>query len=532
MVDKGVIASTENSCFKIKNTALSDVRWTRGFWKDRMDICHENSIYDMWKIIKEPGISHIYNNFLIAAGLEEGEHQGPGWNDGDFYKWMEAAIVVYAQTEDKELVKLLDVIIDVLDKTQREDGYIHTPVLIKQQNGEKVEEFNSDMDFETYNMGHLMTTACIHHRVTGKENLLDIACQAADYLWKVFNNDPQILAENALCPAHYMGVIELYRTTGKSRYLDLGINLLEIRDLIDEGTDHNQDRIPFRKQQKAVGHAVRANYLYAGVADIYAETGDESLLSSLKRIWEDVVSTKMYITGACGALYDGVSPDGTSYNPQEIQQVHQAYGRPYQLPSITAHNESCATIGSILWNWRMFKLQPQAKFMDIIERTLYNGLLAATDLDGQKYLYTNPLRVARDLPFDLRWSDQRKKFIECYCCPPNIVRTIAEVNNMVYSISENGIWINLYGGSVLETELTDGSKIKLKQETDYPWSGEIKILVITAPPEEISLNLRIPDWAQNVSIAVNGKKVDKSPESGKYFRINKKWSQGDLIELN
>ncbi|MFW6309292.1 MAG: glycoside hydrolase family 127 protein, partial [bacterium] len=300
---------------------------------------------------------------------------------------------------------------------------------------------------------------------------------------------------------------------------------------IDEGTDHNQDRIPFRKQQKAVGHAVRANYLYAGVADIYAETGDESLLSSLKRIWEDVVSTKMYITGACGALYDGVSPDGTSYNPQEIQQVHQAYGRPYQLPSITAHNESCATIGSILWNWRMFKLQPQAKFMDIIERTLYNGLLAATDLDGQKYLYTNPLRVARDLPFDLRWSDQRKKFIECYCCPPNIVRTIAEVNNMVYSISENGIWINLYGGNVLETELTDGSKIKLKQETDYPWSGEIKILVITAPPEEISLNLRIPDWAQDVSIAVNGKKVDK-PESGKYFRINKKWSQGDLIELN
>ncbi len=237
------------------------------------------------------------------------------------------------RSRDVRLYNELERVIPVIAKAQRADGYIHTPTIINQINHPGAEqEFADRMNFETYNLGHLMTAACLHYRVTGQTNFLDIAIKASDFLVAYHEDASAEQARNAICPSHYMGVVEMYRTTGDKRYLALAQKMIDIRGLIDNGTDHNQDRIPFRQQREAVGHAVRANYLYAGVADLYAETGEDSLMMALTSIWNDVANRKLYVTGACGALYDGVSPNGTSYDPSDIQQVHQAYGQAYQLP--------------------------------------------------------------------------------------------------------------------------------------------------------------------------------------------------------
>jgi DUF1680 family protein len=485
----------------------------------------------MWQLLEDPQISHAFENFLVAAGVKQGTHRGPKWHDGDFYKWLEAVAFVYAVTKEEELDRRMDRIIEVIGKAQRDDGYIHTPVIISQsQQSSQVSEFQNRLDFETYNMGHLMTCACTHYRATGKTNLLHIAEKAGDVLYRVYKNSPRNLANNAICPSHYVGVVELYRTVGDPRYLELAKGLIDIRNLVEEGTDHNQDRIAFRRQTRAVGHAVRANYLYAGIADIYAETGDRSLLDAMESIWRDVAYGKMYVTGATGALYDGASPDGSKAH-SSIQLVHQAYGRAYQLPNVTAYNESCATVGFALWNWRMLAITAEARFADLLELALYNGVLATISLDGKKFFYTNPLRRVDDLPFELRWSRKREPYIGCFCCPPNTVRTIAEVSAYAYGMSEEGVWVNLYGSSVLDTHLPNGPAIRLRQQTKYPWEGTIRITVENAPLKEFSLFLRIPGWGEGSHVTVNGKSVGNNLKSEQYFEIRRSWSTGDRVEL-
>ncbi len=531
--EKSLVNLSASPYVVMKGIDMDDVRLTGGFWAERFAVCRDSMVPGMWRILNDPDISHAFRNFEIAAGAESGSHKGPPFHDGDFYKWFESLAAMYMQTGDPSMDSLMDKIIPYITGIQREDGYIHTPVIIREARnpGEKL-EFRERLDFETYNMGHLMTAACVHHRATGKESLLDAARKAGDFLVEFYKRAPEELARNAICPSHYMGVAELYRTTGDPRYLELLKGLIEIRDMVEDGTDHNQDRIPFRQQSTAMGHAVRANYLYAGVADLVAETGDTSLLRPLLAIWEDLVRHKLYITGGCGALYDGVSPDGTSYNPSYIQQVHQAYGRPYQLPNITAHNESCANIGSILWSWRMLMLTGDARYADLVERTLYNAVLPAVSLDGRRYFYTNPLRVDPDLPYTLRWSKEREEYISlCNCCPPNIVRTLAEIGNYFYSQSPDGIWCHLYGGSTLKTTLEDGSPITLRQLSDYPWDGNIRIGWMEAPAEEVSLFLRIPEWTENASISINGKAANLQLEPGNYTELSRKWKAGDIVEL-
>jgi DUF1680 family protein len=322
--------------------------------------------------------------------------------------------------------------------------------------------------------------------------------------------------------------MELYRTTGEKKYLALAVKLLDLRDTVMGGTDDNQDRIPFRKQTEAVGHAVRANYLYAGAADVYAETGDQSLLDPLRKIWSNVVTRKMYLTGACGALYDGASPDG-SRDQKQIARVHQAYGRDYQLPNSTAHNETCAAVGNALWNWRMLQITGEAKYADVLELTLYNAVLAGVGLDGKRFFYVNTLRQLDAMPAQLRWSRSREEWISCYCCPPNVARTIAEASTYAYGRSERGVWLHLYGASTLDTTLPDGRRIKLKQETDYPWDGRVKITVESAPAGDLSLFLRIPGWAEGASLTLNGKPVQVT--TGRYVEIQRTWEAGDTVEL-
>jgi hypothetical protein len=302
--------------------------------------------------------------------------------------------------------------------------------------------------------------------------------------------------------------------------------------MVEEGTDHNQDRIPFRQQRQAVGHAVRANYLYAGVADVYAETGDGSLMDALDAIWHDVTKRKLYVTGGCGALYDGVSPNGTTYDQPYIQQVHQAYGQDYELPNLDAHNESCANIGFLLWNWRMFLVTGDARYMDKIETVAYNSLLSGVSLDGTGYFYTNPLAVSQDITYNLRWSKVREPYISyCNCCPPNTIRTIAELNNYAYTISREGVWINLYGSGRLNTELPEGERMVLVQETDYPWDGRIVVQVEQAPGDDCTLFFRIPAWCSNYALKINGEPLEVQAKPGTYAHVRRTWVPGDEVML-
>lgn len=509
---------------------IDDVKWTDGFWGKQFESCHHKMIPHMWELFNNPEYSQAYNNFKVAAGLMQGRHRGAKFNDGDFYKWMEAASHSYAITKDESINTLLDEIIPVIAQSQREDGYIHTPVVIAQRQGNENKEWNDQLHFETYNMGHLMTTACVHFYATGKTTLLDVAIKAAHYLNKLSLESPNELANVTICPSHYMGIIDIYRVTNDQTFLQLAERLIDMRSLTENGGDHNQDRIPFRDQREAVGHAVRANYLYAGAADIYLENGDDSLLPPLNNIWHDLVLRKMYITGSTGALYDGASPDG-SKNHSDIQLVHQAYGRAYQLPNITAYNETCATIGSALWNWRMLRMNGESRYADVLELALYNGILSGISLDGTTYFYTNPLRVVEDLPFPLRWSRERQDYYGSFCCPPNVVRIIAGISQYAYGISDNQLWVNLYGSNELNSKFTDGNSIKLKQTTAYPWDGNIRIEILESQKDEYEMLLRIPGWAENAQLSINGSLSSETLKSGSYHSMTRNWKPKDTVEL-
>jgi DUF1680 family protein len=274
---------------------------------------------------------------------------------------------------------------------------------------------------------------------------------------------------------------------------------------------------------------VRANYLYAGVADLFLETGETNLWKPLAQIWTNVVTEKLYLTGGCGALYDGAGPDG-SRGQGQITRVHQAYGRNYQLPNTTAHNETCANIGNALWNWRMFLATGEAKFMDVVEQELYNAIPAGGALDGTNFFYTNPLRVTDPMPVELRWSQTRVPFVSSFCCPPNLVRTFAESAQYAYAKSADAIWVNLYGGNTLATEL-NGEKIRIAQETEFPWSGRVRVKILQAGKKEFAVKLRIPGWAKAATVRVNNRSAE-TVASESYFEIRREWQAGDFVDLD
>jgi DUF1680 family protein len=532
--NKGLVDNSASPYSKLRSVGLQDVSWTNGFWKEQLNVEDKETLPFMWDLYHNDEVSHAYANFEIAAGNKKGTFKGPSFHDGDFYKIFEGLAATYAVTKDKKLDKQMDEAIAMFAKVQRKDGYLHTPVLIDERWGTLgPEEVKKQLGFEKYNMGHLMTAACVHYRATGKTNFLNIAKGVADYLYDFYKKASPELARNAICPSHYMGIVEMYRTTKNPKYLELAKNLIDIKGTTADGTDDNQDRIPFRQQTTAMGHAVRANYLYAGVADLYAETGEKKLLDNLESIWDDVAYRKMYITGACGALYDGVSPDGTSYDPTVVQKIHQAYGRPFQLPNATAHTETCANIGNVLWNWRMFQITADAKYTDVVELALYNSVLSGMNLDGNKFCYNNPLNVSVDLPFEQRWSNTREGYIALSnCCAPNVTRTVAEVANYAYSLTNKGLYVNLYGSNNLNTTTEEGTVIQLHQQTNYPWDGAISINIDKAPKEDYALFLRIPGWSNGAVVKVNNEIVNANPVSGSYLKIERRWKKGDVIALD
>lgn len=515
----------------------SDVQWMSGFWSKRFEILKKHTIDEMWKAMNTPGNSVSFDNFYKQAGLKDGSFEGVDWGDGDCYKWMEAATRVFAVTRDERIDRHLDELISVLALAQDPDGYINTQIQLTDRG-----RWSRKRHHEDYNLGHLLTAASMHHRLTGKTNFLEIAVRAADYLYSAFMPTPRELVHFGWNPSNIMGLIDLYHETDDRRYVSLADIFVTIRgshpedwssipdmNFVDPG-DQNQDRVPLRKAESAVGHCVTAMYLYAGASDVYAETGERALLDALLRLWQDVTTRKMYLNGGTAAMYHGTS--------RNLDVVHEAFGLEYQLPNTDAYNETCATIGNAMWNWRLLNITGEGRFADVMEMVIYNGMLSANSIDGTHYFYCNPLRYTGDVFRLSRKTDLPNRWVihDCFCCPPQVARSIGRMHEWVYGLSKDAVWVHLYAGSSLNTQLTDGAGFRMVQETNYPWSGEVRIWIEEAPERPVTLRLRIPGWTEGmeeaVAVRVNGQKLESSSEPGTYLAIERQWQTGDQVEVN
>jgi hypothetical protein len=441
--------------------------------------------------------------------------------------------LLYQLTGEEELDRRMDEAVDLVAKAQLPDGYLSSWVQLK-----GVDRWADLGNHELYNMGHLMTAACAHHRATGKESYLKVATRVGDYLYDLFSPRPKELAHFGFNPSNIMGAVDLYRETGQRKYLELAKIFVDMRGSQPGGSNQNQASVPLRKEGEAVGHVVTATYLWCGAADVYAETGEKAVLESLERLWTDVVTHKMYVTGGAAALHQG-ELSRLTFRRWPRDSIHEAFGAEYQLPNRTAYNETCANIGNAMWNWRMLGLTGEAKYADVMERVLYNSFPSSIGLEGTDFFYTNPLRrCAAEVPLmsndsAARWPDTTPKSpVRCFCCPPNVSRTLVKLQGWAYGVSHGSIWVHLYGGNTLESRLPDGSAVKLVQKTDYPWDGHIAIEVQQAPGEPVALMLRIPDWATGAAVQINGQPSDVEAKPGTYAAIRRRWSPGDRVELD
>lgn len=524
--NRGVIDTSASPHVKVRSFDLDAVRWTQGFWADRFERVRKVSIPAMWEVMQNQSNSANLVNLKIAAGLQQGKFRGNNWSDGDVYKLIETMAAVWLQTREPRLDKLMNETIAVIAKAQTAEGYIGTQTQITEK------KRWGDLEYhELYNMGHLITAACIHYRATGKEDFLKIARKTAAYLYTIFQPRPPELAHFDFNPAQIMGLVELYRITGDPKHLELANLFTLMRGSRPGGKDENQARVPLRQETDAVGHAVSGPYLWAGATDVYAETGERELWSALVRLWEDVSYRKTYITGGTAAINFGASIRN--------EPVHEAFGFRYQFPNAIAYNETCGNIAHAMWSWRMFGVGGDAAYADAVEQVLYNSFLSSWGLDGATYCYTNVLRrhgkEDRLLKMDSyeRWpATFAPGAPNCYCCPPNVTRTIAELGGWAYGWSEDALWVNFYGGNTLKTRLPGGTALDLTQQTEYPWQGLVKLTFNQPTGKELAIRLRIPRWAERASLKVNGQPATLSLKPGIYAEIRRSWAAGDTVELN
>jgi len=518
---------------KLHSPDPATVRWTDGFWAERFEICRRATLPHLRRVLQLPNNSATFVNLQIAAGLKQGKFFGNDWGDGDCYKFIEALAHVYQLTRDEDLDRLMDQLVEIVRSAQSPDGYISTQI---QLTGKK--RWQDQKHHELYNMGHLLTAASVHWRATGKRSFLEVAERLGDYLLKVFKPRPRELAHFCFNPSNIMGAVDLYRATGEPKYLKLAQIFVDMRGSVPGGSDQNQAAVPLRKEQEAVGHAVTASYLWCGAADVYAETGEKALLDALERLWRDVTQRKTYVTGAIGALHHGES-QRSILKRWPHDSVHEAFGAAYQLPNRTAYNETCANIGHAMWARRMLHLTGEARYADVMERVLYNSMLSGIGVEGTDFFYTNPLRrCSREAPLlsndsAARWPDCTPASpVHCFCCPPNVARTIAQLHGWACGLSEGAVWVHLYGGSVLDVQLPEGSSLRLVQQTDYPWQGKVLLTVEKAPGNEWELLLRVPGWADRAALKVNGESRTQELKPSSYAAIRRRWSPGDRIELD
>lgn len=493
----------------------TDVTLADGFWKDRLETNRKVSIPAAFH---QCDITGRLANFQRAAGLAKGDHEGYFFNDSDVYKIIEGAAESLARHPDPKLDAYLDDLIADIAAAQRDDGYLNTYYTLAEPGAEWT---NVRDRHELYCAGHLFEAAVAHHHATGKRTLLDVAIKLADHIDRHFGPD----ADQS--PSGHeeieIGLVRLYRDTGEQRYLDLARFFLNARGQAEGHElfgEYAQDHIPVAEQTEAVGHAVRAAYLYAGMADIVAETGNDAYWHALEAIWEDVVSRKLYVTGAIGATRAG-----------------EAFGDPYDLPNESAYAETCAAIALANWAQRMLVIEPDAKYADIVERAMYNAFLVGVSLEGDTFFYPNPLATDGVTPFN-QGSPTRSEWFACACCPSNDVRFIPRIPSFFYANDADGnLYVNQFGAG--EATLTlKGVPTKIIQHTDYPWTGKVRLEVIPESPVDATIYVRVPGWARNTPVpsdlytyADDKPAINAKLEHG-YMKLERHWLPGFSITLD
>ncbi len=507
-----VVVDTRHSPHaRLRPVPVDAVRLTDRFWAPRQELNRRVMIPAQYRLCEETG---RFDNLRKAAGLLPGESEGWYFNDTDVYKWLEAASWSLAWGPDPAVEAQMDAAIALVAAAQQSDGYLDSYFTGKRAG---LRFTNFDLH-ELYCAGHLFQAAIAHRRVTGKTSLLAVAARLADHLCAYFGPHARHNAFDADGhPEVEMALVELYRLTGERRYLDLAAFFIGARGqkrmykpIGFREPDYFQDHVPFRQLQRLEGHSVRAVYLNCGAADLYAETGEAALDAALERMWASMVQRQMYVHGGLGSRYET-----------------EGFGRDFELPNQRAHAETCASVANLMWNWRMFLLKGQARFVDLIERALFNGALAGVSLDGLEYYYQNPL------------SDdgchRRERWFEVACCPANLARTLASLPGYVYSVSDEGLWVNLYVANRAEIPLPDGRNVSIEQQCDYPWSGEIDLHLDT--PGKYSLFLRLPGWCtadqpQSWTLALNGQPCPAQLGAGGYLEIRRDWQAGDELRFS
>lgn len=524
-----------SAIYPITAVPFNKVHISDRFWLPKIETNRTVTIPAAFQKCEEMG---RLDNFLIAGGKMEGPVKGDmPFDDTDVYKTIEGAAYSMTTFPDPKLDAYVDSLIQIIAIGQEEDGYLttwktidpsHSPAPSWCPPGERWEGLN--FSHELYNSGHLFEAAAAHYTATGKTNLLNIALKNADLLVSVFGND-----ENTKVPGHQIvetGLIKLYLITKKDDYLRLARHFLDLRGDSTKREvwgPYHQDHVPVVEQDEAVGHAVRALYMYSGMTDIAALYNDEAYEKAVDRLWENVVYKKMYLTGGLGALHDG-----------------EAFGANYELPNTTAYSETCAAIANVFWNHRMFLLHGNAKFIDVLERSLYNTVLSGVSIDGKDFFYPNPLQCDMQFRFNRGETLTRQPWFDCSCCPTNLARLMPSVAGYIYASRENNLYVNLFVQSSTKVDLKS-TTTEIEQQTDYPWKGSAKIVLKPEKETEFTLKLRIPGWAQNKpvpgdlysylnssenkpEITIRGEKVDYQIENG-YATLTRKWKKGDEIEL-
>ena len=505
----------------LKQVAILD-----GFWLPRFET---NRLVTVWADFKKSEETGRISNFARAGKLEDGPFRGIPFDDSDVYKIVEGAAYTLATHPDPKLDAYLDALIAKMAAAQEPDGYLYTARTLGFTNGMTGKERWSNMggSHELYNIGHLYESAAAHYAVTGKRTLLDVACKSADLIDRTFGPGEKQLKGTSGHEEIEIGLCKLYRATGEKRYLNLAKFFIDMRGRKDLRKnvygEYCQDHVPVIEQTEAVGHAVRAGYLYAGMADVAALTGDPSYINAIDKLWENVTSKKLHLNGGIGARHKG-----------------EAFGDNYELPNESAYLETCAAIANALWNQRMFLLHGDAKYIDVLERVIYNGFLSGIAISGDEFFYPNPLAS--------RGGYKRSKWFGCSCCPVNIVRFIPQFGQFTYAQRDASVYVNLFIASAAKLT-TPAGDVTVTQKTAYPWSGDVRIEVAPARDGLVfPLKVRVPGWAigrpvpsdlytqtvpgslKDVAIAVNGTPVPLALDKG-YVTIDRAWRAGDTVTL-
>ena len=523
----GAGAQTKGSHgYPITPVPFTKVKVTDSFWGQRLKASRDVTIPLAFSKCEETG---RYTNFEKAANPSDSyEVKGYSFDDTDVYKTIEGASYSLQTYPDKKLVHYIDSVLDIVAKAQEKDGYLYTSRTMNPKHphewaGDKRWSKVEDLSHEFYNLGHMVEGAVAHFQATGSRKFLDIACRYADCVCREIGTKP---GQVCVVPGHQiaeMALCKLYVLTGEQRYLDQAKFFLDYRGKTTIKTEYSQSHKPVVEQDEAVGHAVRAAYMYAGMADVAALTGDKSYINAIDNIWNNIVEKKLYITGGIGATNNG-----------------EAFGKNYELPNMSAYCETCAAIGNVYVNYRLFLLHGESKYYDVLERSLYNGLISGVSLDGGGFFYPNPL--------ESMGQHQRQPWFGCACCPSNIARFIPSLPGYVYAVNKRDVYVNLFMSNTSQLSVA-GKGIILEQQTQYPWDGDIAIKVAANKAGQWAMKVRIPGWVRNevvpsnlyeftdnlrpqYNITVNGNAVNGKLTDDGYFTIDRKWKKGDVVRVH